>query len=68
MNDAALTLELIGLTFGSLGPVSVAVVVLERLKQESMYGLSAGTKKSGLGREVAVSGVSTVYHYCCVKY
>ena len=25
-------------------------------------------KKSGLCREVAVSGVSTVYLYCCVKY
>ena len=34
------------------------MAVVERLKQESMYGLSA--KKSGRCREVAVSGGSTV--------
>ena len=32
----------------------VAVAVVERFKQEVMYGLSAGTKKSGRCREVAV--------------
>ena len=32
----------------------MAVTVVERFKQELMYGLSAGTKKSGLCREVAV--------------
>ena len=31
--------------FGSWGHISVAVVVVERFKKESMYGLSAGTKK-----------------------
>ena len=31
--------------FGSWGRVLVAVAVVERFKQESMYGLSAGTKK-----------------------
>ena len=36
------------------------VAVVERFKQEVMYGLSAGTKKSGRCREVAVSGGSTV--------
>ena len=30
------------------------VAVVERFKQELMYGLSAGTKKSGRCREVAV--------------
>ena len=45
----------------------MAVAVVERLKQESMYGLSV-EQKSGLCREVAVSEVSTVYLYCCVKY
>ena len=30
------------------------VAVVERFKQEVMYGLSAGTKKSGRCREVAV--------------
>ena len=39
----------------------MAVAVVERLKQELMYGLSAGTKKCGRHREVAVSGGSTVY-------
>ena len=36
------------------------VAVVERFKQELIYGLSAGTKKSGRFREVAVSGGSTV--------
>ena len=31
----------------------MAVAVVERFKQELMYGLSAGTKKSGRYREVA---------------
>ena len=44
--------------FGSWGRALVAVAVEERFKQESMYGLSAGTKKSGCCREVAVSGGS----------
>ena len=30
------------------------VAVVERFKQELMYGLSAGTKKSGRHREVAI--------------
>ena len=32
------------------------VAVVERFKQELMYGLSAGTKKNGRYREVAVVG------------
>ena len=32
----------------------MAVAIVERFKQEVMYGLSAGTKKSGCCREVAV--------------
>ena len=32
----------------------MAVAVVERFKQELMYGLSAGTKKNGCYREVAV--------------
>ena len=36
------------------------VAVVERFKEESMYGLSAGIKKSGRCREVAVTGGSTV--------
>ena len=32
----------------------MGVAVVERLKQEAMYGLSAGTKKGGLYRVVAV--------------
>ena len=32
----------------------MAVAVVERFKQELMYGLSAGTKKCGRCREVAV--------------
>ena len=31
----------------------MAVAVVERFKQELMYGLSAGTKKSGRYRELA---------------
>ncbi len=44
-----------------LGRTLVAVAVVERFKQEVMYGLSAGTKKSGRCREVAVNGGSTVF-------
>ena len=36
------------------------VAVVERFTQEVMYGLSAGTKKGGRCREVAVSGGLTV--------
>ena len=46
--------------FGSCGHASVAVVVVQRFKEESMYGLFAGTKEKGRFREVAVSGSSTV--------
>ena len=46
--------------FGSWGRTLVAVAVVERFKQLLMYGLSAGTKKSGRCREMAVSGGSTV--------
>ena len=46
--------------FWQLGPSLVAVAVVERFNQEVMYGLSAGTKKSGRCGEVAVSGGSTV--------
>ena len=42
------------------GRTLVAVAVVERFKQELMYGLSAGTKKCGRCGEVAVSGGSTV--------
>ena len=38
--------------FGSWGHTLVAVAVVERFKQELMYGLSAGTKKCGRCREV----------------
>ena len=34
--------------FCQLGHALVAVAVVERFKKEAMYGLSAGTKKSGL--------------------
>ena len=38
------------------------MAVVERFKQESMYGLSAGTKESGHScREVAVAGGLTVF-------
>ena len=40
--------------FGSWGRPLVAVAVVERFKQELMYGLSTETKKSGRCREVAV--------------
>ena len=41
----------------------MAVAVVERFKQEPVFGLSAGIKKkSGRCREVAVSGRSTVTH------
>ena len=39
------------------------MAVVERFKQELMHGLSAGTKKCGCCREVAVRGGSTVYMY-----
>ena len=47
----------------------MGVAVVERLKQEATYGLSAGTKKWPLwsgGRcgEVSISGGSTVHHHC----
>ena len=32
----------------------MAVAVVESFKQESIYGLSAGTKRGGLCKEVAV--------------
>ena len=40
------------------------VAVVERFKQELMYGLSAGIKKCGRCREVAVSGGLTVFILC----
>ena len=48
------------------GRAFVTVADVERFKQESMYGLSAGAKKrkkKGHCREVAVSGGSTVVKY-----
>ena len=47
--------------FGSWGRTLVAVAVVERFKQELMYGLSAGTKQCGRCGEVAVRGGSTVF-------
>ena len=44
------------------GCASVAVAVVQRFKLETMYGLSAGTKKCGRCREVAVIGGSTVFN------
>ena len=41
----------------------MAVAVVERFKQESMYGLFAGTKTSGRCGEVPVSGSSTVLSF-----
>ena len=38
----------------------MTVAVVERFKQEPMYGLSTGTKESDPCREVAVCGGSTV--------
>ena len=46
--------------FGSLEHALVTVAVVERFKQQPMYGLSNGTKESGLCREVAVCWGSTV--------
>ena len=43
--------------------MTVAVVGRFLEKQKSMYGLSAGPKKSGRCREVAGSGGSTVETY-----
>ena len=40
--------------------VAGEVAVVERFKQELMYGLSVGTKTSGRCREVAISRGSTV--------
>ena len=38
----------------------MAVAVVERFKQESMYGLFAGTNKSGRCGDAPVSGSATV--------
>ena len=46
--------------FGSRGHALVAVAVVEWFEKETMYRPSAGTKKSGRCREVAVSVGSTV--------
>ena len=46
--------------FGSWGHALVAVAVVERFKQEPMYGLSTRTKESDPFREVAVCAGSTV--------
>jgi len=47
----------------SWGHPLLAVAVAKRFKQDSMYELSAGTKKSSRCGEVAVSGGSTVLLY-----
>ena len=47
--------------FGSWGCSAVDVAVVERYKLEPMYRLSAGQKKSGYCREVAVSGLVWLY-------
>ena len=52
--------------FGSWERALVAVAVVERFKQELLYGLSAGTKKSGRCREVAVKGGLTVFQIVLV--
>ena len=39
--------------FGIWGSAVVAVTVVERSKQESIYGLSSGTKRGGSCKEVA---------------
>ena len=46
----------------------MAVAVVERFKQESMYGLSVGTKKKWRLSEVAVSGgsVQFISVYCFI--
>ena len=46
--------------FGSLGHALVAIGVIERFKQESLYGLFSRTRKSGHCGEIAISGGSTV--------
>ena len=46
--------------FGSLEHALVTVAVVERFKQEPMYGLSTRTKESDPFREVAVCAGSTV--------
>ena len=40
----------------------MAVAVVERFEQESIYRLSAGPKKGGHCSEMDVSGRSTVFH------
>ena len=40
----------------------MAIAVVERFKQEPIFGLSGRTKISGHCREVAVSGGLTVLH------
>ena len=46
----------------------MAVAVVERFKQESMYGLSVGAKKKWRLSEVAVSGgsVQFISVYCFI--
>ena len=46
--------------FGIWGSSVVAVAVVERSEQESIYGLSAGTKRGGSCKKVAISWGSTV--------
>ena len=41
--------------FGIWGSSVVAVAVVERSEQESIYGLSDGTKRGGSCKEVAIS-------------
>ena len=43
--------------------MAVAVAVVERFKQESVYGLSAGLKEDSRCGEVAVSGGSNVLNF-----
>ena len=45
--------------------VAVAVAVVERDKQESMYGLSAGTKKVAVVERWPLVEVRLYYHYYC---
>ena len=55
--------------YGSWGQalvaVAVAVAVVERDKQESMYGLSAGTKKVAVVERWPLVEVRLYYHYYC---
>ena len=44
------------------GHTLVAIAVVERFKQEPIFGLSAGTNIRGRCRQVAVSGGLTVLH------